>query len=136
MDALRDTAGIERVDLVGLRFGAFVAGLPELPLTPSGKLDRRALPDPPATVRRERAHEGPASQPGGDGGGSLARSARDRERGPPRQLLRAGRKLAAVDPRGDRDRAPRRGRVDAREIFFRTLAQLVGTIEATEGERA
>jgi hypothetical protein len=115
--------------------GLLVA-LPGLPLTPSGKVDRRALPDPPTTVRRERAHEAPL---------------------PGREETVAGvwREVLATENVGRHDNffelggnslqsiraaieIERRvgGRVDAREFFFRTLAQLAGTIETAEGKRA
>ena len=102
--------------------------LESLPLTPNGKLDRKALPAPRPTLIATRGYEAPEGEAESEAGPDLGRGAEAGARGPPRQLLRTGRALAAG---GDADRADAAQRIagGCADLFATpTLAELAATV--------
>ena len=71
--------------------------LDALPLTPNGKVDRKALPAPGGDASARAAYEAPAGETEEALAGDLGRGAGRGAGRAPRQLLRAGRALAAGD---------------------------------------
>ena len=69
--------------------------LDALPLTPNGKLDRKALPAPDGDAYVTGGYEAPQGEIEESAGGDLVGGAEGRARRTKRQLLRAGRALAA-----------------------------------------